>query len=147
MTATNYDEMTGPELAAAFNAMARARGLDPIKKFKDRATGVRRCLAFASALEKSGTVKKQDAPIGSIVDRFDCKNNNRLRMLRLLVAAMGVQVPAENFLRLPDWDARVKIESAIGGLVWRIKESNLPYAINVEREDGKVVSVGLRSKE
>lgn len=143
-----FEKMTGPELVATFNAMARANGLNPVKKFKDRATGIKRCEAVASLASNDAKGKPGVKPqANGTVDAFDCKNNNRLRMIRLLASCQGKQVPAENFGRLPDWDSAVKIESAVEGLKWRIKVSNLPYELKVEKKDGKVVSVGLHAKE
>lgn len=39
----NFDAMTGSQLVAAYNEMAREQGLSPVAKFSDKATAVKRC--------------------------------------------------------------------------------------------------------
>lgn len=59
----DYASLSGPELAKAFNAMAELVGRHKINKFKDRATGIRRCQEMAKIVAdakptKPETVKK-----------------------------------------------------------------------------------------
>jgi hypothetical protein len=52
---TDYDNMSGPDLAAAYNAMAKTLGRGQVKKFRTLADGVKRCreLSALSARKNS----------------------------------------------------------------------------------------------
>lgn len=60
MTKVTYAGMTGPQLASAYNALAKARNLKPVKKFRTIADGVKRCEALAAKplTGKNGNAKK-----------------------------------------------------------------------------------------
>ena len=55
---TDYDAMSGPDLAAAYNAMAKALGRGQIKKFRTRPDGVKRCKELSAMMARKNSKAK-----------------------------------------------------------------------------------------
>lgn len=53
MAKPNYEKMTIAELAATYNELAEGAGKPPVKKFKDKATGIRRITELLNSGKKS----------------------------------------------------------------------------------------------
>lgn len=158
---TDYSAMSGPELAIAYNAMARSeagkkQGAKETKKFKDLKTGVARCLALASTISTGGgipaektKVQKKQKGGDAIVAEFGFRaGSSREKLLLSLYANLGKQVSIEVLARTvfgSSSSERVRELMAVSkGLPWRIKEDGLKYRLNREKKDG-AVSLGLHA--
>lgn len=135
----DFNAMSGPELAAAFNQMAAAKGAGAIKKFKDRATGIRRCQELAGT---TTNVSHVSPGVSSVLRDIKFKSSSREAFRDIICDNFGHQVDAKEF----NGKVTIKIGSAIGGIDWVITKANLPYRLRVEKKDGKVKSVGLYAK-
>jgi len=82
----NSDMPTVSELTAQYNVAAQAKGLPPVKKFKDRVTAERRLAAIGNgkADNNSGNLD-----INDIVNRFKFKKSKKPNLREKLLRKLG----------------------------------------------------------
>lgn len=150
----DFAEMTGPELVEAYNKIS---GKDPIKKFKDRATALKRLAeaetakatktaAPANTKAKVTTTPKNGVVQTGILGEFKFRPNSpREKLLLALKESMGKQVPVEQLASKvfgnKSTDSVAKVFSTWSGIPWRIDMFKLPYEATKTKTD-----LGLHKK-
>ena len=121
MTTKMIEEMTGPELVAAFNDIATRSGGKPIKKFRTRADGLKRLKAL---------LPPADDPVSQFMFR---SGSPREKVLVALLDKINSMVPTTAIAKASGLDDKA-VKTMIGGLLWRIKTSRLPYRVEKTRD-------------
>jgi hypothetical protein len=169
---TNWNEMSGPELVRAFNAMAGSESgkmlnVKPVNRFGDLVIARKRCEALASSIrayesgmkaeenrDKVVAAKRVKAPVADgIMGEFKTNPGKyRGKLLNKLHANIGKQLQLKELVKAV-YGASVDVDDCIGplkmvmkGLLASIKKDKLPYKIEKRKEDG-VTSYGLYSTE
>lgn len=151
----DYAEMTGPELVEAYN---KKSGKDPIKKFKDKATGLAAMAKLQSAkpsaklsdvvrkaakAPKEGSENKRAAEFGARVGSY------REKLIIALDASFKKMVPTEELLKAVYGSKNTENTGALTmvlkGAQTMIEKNKLPYLLKKEKNEG-AISHGLFSK-
>ena len=147
-TQPNYDDMTGPELIAAYNALATA----PVKRFATRADALRRVKALAAGEKekapkagKTATPKKSG---GKLVEQFEAREGtHREKLLAAFDANFGKQLTVNALLKSVYGSANIERKGALmmclKGAAGTIKKNKLPYQIKKEKNEAKELTIGL----
>jgi hypothetical protein len=103
---TQFETMSGPELVAAFNAMAAKLpgGQAPVVKFADKQTGVKRCQKLAEQLDRL-TPKADAKPAKKPVKKPATKKAKKARDDLTIVAQS--EPPKPGSLGRQHWDQAV----------------------------------------
>lgn len=131
-------EKTVAQLTAEYNALAQARGLKPVKKFRDLATAKERVAKL------NGASVETPQPGGSstdddVVKQFQFrKGSPREELVKLLLANLGQQLTAKQLGNLV---------SVMPGILWRIDVSNLPYKVTIVKDVKEGKTYGLHKRE
>lgn len=153
MTTKAYKDMSLVELAEAYNKIS---GKPPIKKFKDRAAGLKRLEqhemttatkevkaalpARAAAPKKEGIAADFEFRAGSPREKLLLVFNEHLNKL------VQVEKLASQVLGSKSTDNVKMISTLLAGVLWRIKVSKLAYEVKKEKTDG-ILSIGLFRKK
>lgn len=156
----DYAEMTGPELVDAYN---KKSGKPPIKKFKDKATGLAAMAKLASKpstnaaatkslsevvrkpakVEKEGSANKLAAEFGARVGSF------REKLIIALDESYRKLVPVEDLLKAvygsKNNENTGALTMVIKGAQTMIEKNKLPYTLKKEKNEGEI-SFGLWPK-
>ena len=168
MTTKDYAEMTGPELVAAYNKIS---GKPPIKKFKDKATGLAAMAKAQSAKAAAATVKSvaastagklsevvrkpKTAPKEGSANKLAAEFGARVGSFRekLLIALddhYKKMVPELDLLKAVYGSKNTENSGAltmvIKGAQTMIEKNKLPYNLKKEKNEDKEVSFGLFPK-
>lgn len=156
--AKDYAEMSGPELVAAYN---KKSGKPPIKKFKDKATGLaamaklmsKPSAATAPLSEivrkvkpepKEGSANKLAAEFGARVGSF------REKLLIALDENYKKMVPVPELLKATYGSKNIENAGALTmvlkGAQTMIEKNELPYTLKKEKNEAKEISYGLFPK-
>lgn len=155
MTLKTVNQMSGPELAERYNAIARELGLEPVKKFRDRATALRRLAAIQNGI---GVVPKPEtkprlapADVADLVKAFAFRSgSSREKVITSLAESLGRQVAEEALVRAAG--SRAELDNALRGIAWRCsdhptnKRDRMRYRLAKEKTDGKT-TYGLHPQE
>lgn len=130
-------EKTVAQMTAEYNELATARGLKPVKKFRDLATAKERL----AKISKSAAPAPQDGGSSTdddVVKQFKFKPGSpRHELLKKLLTNLGQPLKAKELGNLV---------SVIPGILWRIDVSKLPYALVIAKTtEGK--TYGLHKRE
>lgn len=149
---SSYKDMTGPELAAAFNVMAASKaglalGSKVVARFPDTATGVKRCEALAKLVGTSSQVptksekltktrKPVQASLGQqpIAIEFGARNGtNREKLILALHANFKKIVPVNDLLLtvygVNDESNTGALMMVMKGVYAMIATNKLPYEV------------------
>lgn len=161
----NFDSMNGPELIAAYNAMARsieggALGAREIGRFSNKEIGIKRCKALAEAIKARVTelevgsaqlhqdpAELLDIPAELLQEAaFPARGSSlRTRLFNLLMDNINEQVSTSELVRSLYGDTRSDA-GALGGVMKGVAEviqkNNLGYQIR-KNKNGREVSYGL----
>jgi hypothetical protein len=164
MSTKDYAEMSLAELATAYNKIS---GKEPIKKFKDKATGLKRMaelqsaktvktVAAATASKLSEVVRKPKAAPkeGSANKRaaeFGCRvGTAREKLVIALDANYKKMVPALDLVKTVYGSKNIEkigsLDMVVKGAQKMIDKNKLPYILKKEKNEAKEVSHGLFSK-
>lgn len=133
-------EKTVAQLTAEYNELAQARGLKPVKKFRDLPTAKERL----ARLQNGGAAVAAPQPGGSstdddVVKQFQFrKGSPREELVKLLLANLGQQLTAKQLGNLV---------SVMPGILWRIDVSNLPYKVTIVKDVKEGKTYGLHKRE
>lgn len=162
MPTKDYAEMSLVELAEAYNKVS---GKEPIKKFKDKATGLKRMAEIqtakaaakqVAAANKSDVVRKpkKEPKEGSENKRaaeFGCRVGSfREKLIIALDENYRKMIPELDLLKAVYGSKNTENSGALG-MVWKgaqtmIEKNKLPYELKKEKNDAKEVSFGLFPK-
>lgn len=161
MTTKDYAEMSLVELANAYNKIS---GKEPIKKFKDKATGLKRMAELQSAkaaakavapklsevvrrpkpAPKEGSANKRAAEFSARVGSF------REKLLIALDESFKKMIPELELLKAVYGSKNTENAGAltmvIKGAQTTIEKNKLPYALKKEKNEAKEISYGLFPK-
>jgi len=145
----DYAEMSLTELAEAYNKIS---GKDPIKKFKDKATGLKRMAeaqsakaAAAAAKPASDVVRKpKKEKVGSenkLAAEFNARvGTNREKVIIALDENFKKQVPINTLLKAVYGSQNQEnigaLKMVISGVPIMIDKYKLPYELKKEKVDG-----------
>lgn len=159
--AKDYAEMSLAELAAAYN---KKSGLPPIKKFKDKATGLKRMAELMSKppkmaaaesklsdvvrkpakVVKEGSANKRAAEFGARVGSF------REKLIIALDEHFKKQVSTPDLLKAVYGSKNTEnggaLTMVLKGAQTMIEKNKLPYTLKKEKNEAKELSFGLYSK-
>lgn len=149
MTEKDYSAMSGSQLVETYNALAKEKGIKPIKRFSDHKTAVRRVTDLANGtipqvhVANGGGVKVERV----LLEFGTRKGTNRESLVKALAANFGKQVSTINLIKEVYGKEDEKLKTAIGmvmkGAFDMIKKNSLPYKIIYDKE---TKSYGLYKK-
>lgn len=167
MTTKDYAEMNLAEMATAYNKIS---GKEPIKKFKDKATGLKRLAELTSKKNAEATVKKVAvATAGKLSDvvrkpqkaakegsenkraaEFGARVGSfREKLIIALDESFKKQVKLEDLLKAvygsKNNENAGALTMVLKGAQTTIDKNNLPYTLKKEKVEGEI-SYGLHSK-
>ena len=161
---TNFKEMTGPQLVEAYNKMATAKGLPPVKRFSNAAVGLRRCLDLSEGKAAGGAKKTAAKPVkkvnGAKEDKrspigiqFEVRHGTvKAKIVDALGSAKNKQLPINVLLKAGYGSMNVENKGALGmvlkGVQANIKKHRLPFNLVKEKNaETKEISFGLHAKK
>lgn len=156
----DYAEMTGPELVEAYN---KRSGKPPIKKFKDKATGL---AAMAKLDTEKAAIKKvapatpkatkaakepKEASANKLAAEFGCRVGSfREKLIIALDDNYKKFVKTEDLLKAvygsKNNENTGALTMVIKGAQTMIDKNKLPYELKKEKNDAKEISYGLWPK-
>ena len=136
----SIEEMSGPELVAEFNRLSPTK----VKKFKDRASGIKRIKSLASGT--SGKKSTATPAVAGVVGEFGVREkSNRAKLLGAL--GTGKQIPLGDLLAVVYGSRKEEMKSALTmvmkGLSITIQANKLKYEIKREKTKEGGISYGL----
>ena len=158
MTTKDYAEMTGPELVAAYN---KKSGKPPIKKFKDKATGLAAMAKLVTEAKAKAATKPAKVAGAAKTEKAVSENK--------LAAEFGCRVGSfrekliialdENYRKFVKTDDLLKavygsknnenagaLTMVLKGAQTMIEKNKLPYELKKEKNEAKEISYGLWPK-
>lgn len=154
MSKKDYADMSGPELVEVYNKIS---GKPPIKKFKDRATALKRLAELQTAAAKSPPSPAASATSANSAEKISDNKlaaefgarpgTNRERLLKALDENYKKQVPILDLLKAVYGSKNLENTGALGmvikGAEGTIKKHKLPYQLKREKNDAKEATIGL----
>lgn len=161
MSKKDYADMSGPELVEAYNKIS---GKPPIKKFKDRATALKRLAELQTAAAAKappspsvratasatapGTKSTDKTSDNKLAAEFGARSGtNREKLLVALADNFKKQVPVLDLLKAVYGSKNLENTGALGmvlkGAEATIKKHKLPYLVKKEKNDANEPTIGL----